>query len=51
MIWLKAFLVSLIKEIVFAVIEKMKPGHVAGRSDGTTEDRLKEKLRKKGWIK
>jgi len=47
---LRIFLVDLITAVIFRLLEKLKLRHVEGKSDGKTEDRLKDKLEKDGWL-
>lgn len=46
---MKAFLIDLIVSVVFRILEKLKLRHVSGYSDGTTEEKLKDKIKKDGW--
>ena len=44
-----ATIVSVLAEVLIKVIKKIRPRHVEGYSDGTTEKRLKDKIRRDGW--
>jgi hypothetical protein len=46
---LKLFLIELITSIVIKVLRQRKPEMVQGDSDGNTERKLKDKIRKDGW--
>jgi hypothetical protein len=44
-----ALIVKVLAEVAIKVISKIRPRHVEGYSNGTTEKRLKKKARKDGW--
>lgn len=46
------FLIELLVKLIPRIIKdllKIRPTHMEGYSDGTTEKKLKEKARKDGW--
>ena len=45
-----AFLAELLVNVGLKLFNHLKSNHAEGDSFGTTEERMREKLRKEGWI-
>jgi len=48
--WLTAILVKLLLGILDRLVEKAKPTMTEGAGAGPTEERLRDRLVKEGWI-